>query len=50
MIETRLGDTTGVNLDEELATLIQQQKAYQAASKVIQTADEMLDTLLNLKR
>lgn len=49
-IETRLGETTGVNLDEELAALIQQQKAYQAASKVIQTADEMLDTLINLKR
>lgn len=49
-IETRLGETTGVNLDEELAALIQQQKAYQAAAKIIQTADEMLDTLLNLKR
>ncbi len=49
-IETRLGETTGVNMDEELATLIQQQKAYQAAAKIIQTADEMLDTLLNLKR
>lgn len=49
-VNSRLGDVTGVNLDQELATLVQQQKAYQAASKVIQTANEMLDTLLNLKR
>lgn len=49
-INTRLGDVQGVNLDEELSNLIVYQKSYQASAKTIQTANEMLDTVLNLKR
>lgn len=37
----------GVNLDEEMVQLVQFQRAYQAASKLIQVVDEMLDTLIN---
>ncbi len=37
----------GVNLDEEMVQLVQYQRAYQAASKLIQVVDEMLDTLIN---
>jgi flagellar hook-associated protein 1 FlgK len=37
----------GVNLDEEMTNLITYQRAYQAASRVINTVDEMLDTLIN---
>jgi flagellar hook-associated protein 1 FlgK len=49
-INTRLGDVSGVNLDEELSNLIVYQKSYQASAKTIQTANEMLDVVLNLKR
>ncbi len=37
---------SGVNLDEEAANMLQYQQAYQAAAKVISTADEMFQTLL----
>lgn len=37
---------SGVSLDEEAVNLIQFQRAYQAASKVISATDEMLQTLL----
>ncbi len=37
----------GVNLDEEMVQLVQFQRAYQAASKLIQVVDSMLDTLIN---
>lgn len=39
----------GVSVDEELIQIMRQQQAYAAASKVIKTVDEMLQTLLNLK-
>ncbi|MFI7585853.1 flagellar hook-associated protein FlgK [Spongisporangium articulatum] len=37
----------GVNLDEEMTNLLQYQRAYQAAAKVISAIDEMMDTLIN---
>jgi flagellar hook-associated protein 1 FlgK len=39
---------SGVNLDEEAAKLLQYQQAYQAAAKVIATAQTVFDALLNL--
>lgn len=39
---------SSVDLDEEAVSLLQHQTAYAAAAKVIQTADEMLQTLLSL--
>ena len=41
---------SGVNLDEEAASLLRYQQAYQAASKVIQTANNMFDALLEATR
>ncbi|MGC9669220.1 flagellar hook-associated protein FlgK [Planosporangium sp. 12N6] len=38
---------SGVNLDEEMTNLISYQRAYQAASRVMTTVDDMLDTLIN---
>ncbi|TKX29537.1 flagellar hook-associated protein FlgK [Campylobacter aviculae] len=40
---------SGVNTNEELAALIQWQSSYGAASKIVTTIDQMLDTLLGLK-
>ncbi len=41
---------SGVSIEEQLLALDRSQRAYQAASKVIQTVDEMLETVLSLKR
>jgi flagellar hook-associated protein 1 FlgK len=39
---------SGVNLDEEASNLLQYQQAYQANSKVIQTAETMFQTLMGI--
>lgn len=39
-------ETSGVNLDEEAARLIQFQKSYQAAAKMLQVAQQVFDSLL----
>ena len=39
---------SGVNLDEEAARLIQYQQSYQAAAKVLQVAQSLFDTLLEV--
>ncbi|MBC8094427.1 MAG: flagellar hook-associated protein FlgK [Akkermansiaceae bacterium] len=41
---------SGVSIDEEMTNLITYQKAYQASAKIVTTVDEMLDTILNMKR
>ncbi len=41
---------SGVSIDEETTNLIQFQHAFDAAAKVIKVADEMLDTVLSIKR
>jgi flagellar hook-associated protein 1 len=40
--------TSGVSLDEEMVALAQYQRAYEASLKVLQTADEMMQTLLQM--
>jgi len=40
---------SGVSLDEEMTRLVQYEQAYQAAAKIINTVDEMVDTILSLK-
>ncbi|KHK02154.1 flagellar hook-associated protein FlgK [Desulfovibrio sp. TomC] len=40
---------SGVNLDEELTNLIKFQHSYQAAAKLISTADSLFETVLGLK-
>jgi flagellar hook-associated protein 1 FlgK len=41
---------SGVSLDEETTKMIEFQKTYDASARLIKTADEMFDTILNLKR
>jgi flagellar hook-associated protein 1 FlgK len=46
-IEAQRQGVSGVNLDEEITNMNASQHAYQAASRVISTIDEMLDVLIN---
>lgn len=41
---------SGVSLDEETTKMIEFQRAYDASARLIRTADEMLETVINLKR
>jgi flagellar hook-associated protein 1 FlgK len=43
-------DTSGVSLDEEAAKLIQFQKSYQAAAKLISVLNDLTDTLIGVIR
>ncbi len=43
-------DVSGVNLDEEATALLKYQQAYQASGKVMQMANELFNTLINLAR
>lgn len=38
---------SGVNLDEEMVTMMSAQRAYEAAARVMSTLDSVLDTLIN---
>lgn len=38
---------SGVNLDEELVNMVQFQRGYESAARIIRAVDEMLDTLIN---
>ncbi len=46
-IQYRQQAVSGVSLDEEMANMISYQNAYNAAAKIIDTMDSMIDTLLN---
>jgi flagellar hook-associated protein 1 len=46
-LTTQQQQVSGVSLDEETTNLIQYQHAYQAAARVINVVDDMLDTLIN---
>jgi flagellar hook-associated protein 1 FlgK len=39
---------SGVNLDEELTELLKPQRAYEANSKIISVADQMLQSLMQV--
>jgi flagellar hook-associated protein 1 len=41
---------SGVSLDEEAQKMIEYQKSYEASARIIRMADEMFETVLNLKR
>lgn len=49
-INTLRDSVSGVSLDEEATKMIEFQKTFDASARLIRTADEMFDTVLNLKR
>jgi flagellar hook-associated protein 1 FlgK len=48
--DVRRSSISGVNVDEELVQLIRFQNAYSAAARIVTAADEMLQTILDMKR
>jgi flagellar hook-associated protein 1 FlgK len=46
--QLRNSDLSNVNLDEEASNLMKYQKMYEANSKVLQTANQMLGTILDI--
>jgi flagellar hook-associated protein 1 len=46
-ISDKRDSISGVALDEEVTNMLQFQRAYQSASRVMSTMDSMLDTLIN---
>lgn len=49
-VETVKERISGVSLDEETANMVRFQHAYDAAAKVMATANEMFQTVINIKR
>ncbi|MEM6960605.1 MAG: flagellar hook-associated protein FlgK [Myxococcota bacterium] len=49
-VSTLRESVSGASTDEEMVNLMQFQRSYQTSLQVIQTADEMLAELINLKR
>lgn len=49
-VKAEFDNITKVSVDEELTNLLKFQASYQANAKVVTTLDEMIDTLLGLKR
>jgi flagellar hook-associated protein 1 FlgK len=47
-MENRREAISGVSLDEEMINLVKYQNAYDAAAKLISTADELIQTVLNM--
>jgi flagellar hook-associated protein 1 FlgK len=46
-LKTRQEEISGVSLDEETVYMLQYQRTYQAAARVMTIADEMLDKIIN---
>lgn len=46
VLENKFSETAGVNVDQEMAQLIQLQSAYAANARIISAAKELMDTLL----
>lgn len=46
-LRSSLSSGTGVNMDEEMAILMELEQAYQASARIIASIDEMMQTLLN---
>jgi flagellar hook-associated protein 1 len=46
----KLSNATGVNIDEEMAQLVELEHSYEASSRIIKAVDEMLASLLSAVR
>jgi flagellar hook-associated protein 1 FlgK len=46
-VDTLRDSVSGVSLDEEVSNMLTYQRTFQAASRVLTTVDDLLDTLIN---
>lgn len=46
-VDTLRDSVSGVSIDEEVSNMLTYQRTFQAASRVLTTVDDMLDTLIN---
>ncbi len=49
-MESFRSEISGVSLDEELVSMMQYQRAFEASARIISITDEVLQTLINLRR
>jgi flagellar hook-associated protein 1 len=49
-LKSQRSSVSGVSMDEELANLLQYQRSFEAASRMIVIADELFQTILSMKR
>jgi len=47
LVRSQRDGISGVSLDEEMANLLQYQRAFQASSRVFTTIDDLIDTVVN---
>jgi len=47
-IQSRFSETAGVNIDQEMAQLVQLQTAYGANARIMSAVREMMDTLMRI--
>ena len=47
-LQDQRGSISGVSLDEEAANMVQYQRAYDAAARVVTTVNQMLETVINM--
>ncbi len=50
LLTNQRDELSGVSIDEEMTNLVKYQKAFEASAKLITTVDELLDTVIGLKR
>ena len=50
MLQTQRDSVSGVNVDEEMTNLMGFQRAYEASAQLVTTVDQMLQTVIGMKR
>jgi len=50
MLQRQRDAVSGVSLDEEMTEMVKFQKAFQASARLVSTVDELLETVISMKR